>query len=105
MTDYYATLLRFELRQSSDGAKHDPEVTCTECTEVVCDAEHGDSMLLLYKVMDEHECQWGTCRLCRRTIAFVSGEWIAPEATGDDAIWRETCENGKGMIAAHEATA
>jgi len=32
----------------------------------------------------------------------VNGQWINPEATGDDSIWRETCEDHDTFIADHE---
>jgi hypothetical protein len=30
------------------------------------------------------------------------GGWVDPEATGDDAIWRETCDAADTFIADHE---
>jgi hypothetical protein len=36
------------------------------------------------------------CKHCQRVIVPGNpGEyaWVDPEATGDDSIWRETCEN------------
>ena len=44
-----------------------------------------------------------TCRHCGREVDLVDGRWIDPEATGDDSVWRETCdENHEDRIAAHE---
>ena len=46
---------------------------------------------------------WADCRFCDRRINFVGGLWVDPEATGDDAIWWETCDsNHEDRIAAHE---
>lgn len=46
-----------------------------------------------------------TCRFCDRTIQFVDRLWIDPEATGDDSLWRETCDsNDNDRISAHEPT-
>lgn len=45
------------------------------------------------------------CRHCGRDITFTEdGEygWIDPEATGDDSIWRETCDSHDTFIANHE---
>jgi hypothetical protein len=43
------------------------------------------------------------CKRCKRTIELVDGTWVDPEATGDDSIWRETCEaNHEDRVAAHE---
>lgn len=46
-----------------------------------------------------------TCRHCQRTIRKSADGWIDPEATGDDRVWRETCDqNDEDRIAAHEPT-
>ena len=44
------------------------------------------------------------CRYCGRPIVLTSeGTWIDPEATGDDSIWRETCDsNDDDFSASHE---
>lgn len=44
-----------------------------------------------------------TCRHCERRIVLDTGLWIDPEATGDDSIWRETCDaNDTTFWASHE---
>lgn len=50
------SLHRFELKQSDDLVKTDLEVTCTECGEVICDAEAGDTLDLLARTADDHVC-------------------------------------------------
>ena len=43
------------------------------------------------------------CKFCQRGIVEVDRAWVDPEATGDDAVWRETCEsNHLDRIGAHE---
>ena len=42
------------------------------------------------------------CRHCGRSIALVDGRWIDPEATGDDSVWRETCDEHDTFTAEHE---
>lgn len=48
-----------------------------------------------------------TCRHCQRTIVHT-GEagtfytWVDPLATGDDSIWRETCDAHDTFVAEHE---
>lgn len=42
------------------------------------------------------------CRHCGRGIVQVNGQWINPDATGDDSVWRETCEDHDTFIAEHE---
>ena len=42
------------------------------------------------------------CRHCERPVVMNGGLWIDPEATGDDAIWRETCEAHDTFTAEHE---
>lgn len=44
-----------------------------------------------------------TCKHCDRAIVEVDGAWIDPAATGDDSMWRETCDaNSEDVVAAHE---
>ncbi len=49
------------------------------------------------------------CSHCERPIEWIgnpprgrSGIWIDPEATGDDSIWRETCDAHDTFEAKHE---
>ena len=45
----------------------------------------------------------GQCVHCERPIVQQEdGIWIDPEATGDDSIWRETCQTHDTFIANHE---
>lgn len=43
-----------------------------------------------------------TCKHCQREIELVDGRWIDPEATGDDSVWRETCDSHDTFEAEHE---
>lgn len=44
-----------------------------------------------------------TCRHCGRTITKdAEGVWVDPEATGDDSVWRETCDSHDTFTAKHE---
>jgi len=44
-----------------------------------------------------------TCRHCERDIVLdVFGSWIDPQATGDDILWRETCDANDTFEAYHE---
>ena len=43
-----------------------------------------------------------TCQFCSREIKNEAGLWIDPEATGDDSIWRDTCDANDGFDARHE---
>lgn len=44
-----------------------------------------------------------TCQHCgRQIIKDAAGRWIDPEATGDDSIWRETCDRHDTFTAEHE---
>lgn len=43
-----------------------------------------------------------TCRYCGRDIVSEGGTWIDPEAAGDDATWRETCDAHDTLPAEHE---
>lgn len=44
----------FELRASEDTAKQDLELICTKCGEHLCDAQHGDELIVLAKVALSH---------------------------------------------------
>ena len=52
-------LCRFEPRWSGDTAKHDPELTCRDCGEVLCDIEDGDDFNVLVLMTLEHTCAPG----------------------------------------------
>jgi hypothetical protein len=42
------------------------------------------------------------CRHCERRIILEDGRWVDPNATGDDAIWRECCDEHDTFEAEHE---
>ena len=42
------------------------------------------------------------CLHCGRTIRQENGVWVDPEATGDDSMWRETCDTHDTLTAEHE---
>lgn len=42
------------------------------------------------------------CRHCGRTLTRTSDGWVDPAATGDDAVWRETCDAHDTFAAEHE---
>lgn len=43
-----------------------------------------------------------TCTHCGRAIVQENGRWVDPEATGDDSVWRETCDAHDTTTAEHE---
>lgn len=42
-----------------------------------------------------------TCRYCQRSITLADDRWVDPEATGDDSVWRETCDAHHTFTAEH----
>lgn len=73
----------------------------------------ADDILLWAKWADEtdrkrrdrakaREQDKGTCRHCGRAIIRDNGLWVDPQATGDDSIWRETCDAHDTFTAEHE---
>lgn len=42
------------------------------------------------------------CLHCERPIVYEDGAWIDPDATGDDSVWRETCDAHDTFRADHE---
>jgi hypothetical protein len=43
-----------------------------------------------------------TCAHCGRTIVQDGDRWVDPEASGDDIVWRETCDQHDTFTAEHE---
>lgn len=43
-----------------------------------------------------------TCLHCARIVVLDDGRWVDPEATGDDVVWRETCDEHDTFTAEHE---
>lgn len=41
------------------------------------------------------------CQHCRRRIVWRNGAWIDPLATGDDSVWRHTCDSNDAFTAEH----
>jgi hypothetical protein len=42
------------------------------------------------------------CRHCDRMIVLDGDRWVDPMATGDDSVWRETCDSHDTFTAEHE---
>lgn len=43
------------------------------------------------------------CKYCNRRIVEREGEWIDPMATGDDEVWRYSCDENRDVFdARHE---
>jgi hypothetical protein len=43
-----------------------------------------------------------SCRHCDRPITLDGGVWVDPLATGDDVMWRESCDAHDTFTAEHE---
>lgn len=43
-----------------------------------------------------------TCKHCGRSIELDGDVWVDPHATGDDSLWRETCDAHDTFVADHE---
>jgi hypothetical protein len=48
------------------------------------------------------ELPTATCKHCGRSITQKNGTWVDINATGDDAMWRETCDANETTTAEHE---
>lgn len=64
-------------------------------------AEHHEHLVPAGALAD---CPRSVCRHCSRAIVSVGGRWVDPEASGDDRVWRETCEDHDTFTAEHEPT-
>lgn len=45
------------------------------------------------------------CQYCNRRIVRRNGAWIDPLATGDDSLWRHTCDSNDTFAAEHAPAA
>lgn len=52
--------------------------------------------------IDDNPEEGATCQHCGRAIVNRGGRWIDPNATGDDGVWRETCDAHDTFTAEHE---
>jgi hypothetical protein len=80
-------------RRSFFGAN----VTCAFCNLLPLDDEDCET-----------ECpgRRADCVHCGRAIvSFAPGVWFDPAATGDDSVWRETCDSHDSFVADHEPAA
>ena len=41
------------------------------------------------------------CAHCGRSIMNENGTWVDPEASGDDSVWRETCDANEAFTGEH----
>jgi hypothetical protein len=46
-------------RHPGDAAKYDMELVCTECEEVLCDIEDGDTFTVLVGMAQDHNREAG----------------------------------------------
>jgi hypothetical protein len=90
--------------QKDEDDGHPDHVDCADACGLAvthdgaCRDKPGGSIVC---TIDNHETQ--DCRRCGRRIVFEQGRWIDPEATGDDAMWRETCDENRDTVTAeHE---
>lgn len=102
---------RIEFRQSEDEVKTDLEMTCSQCTGVICDVEPDDTLGTLVRTANSHldGCEGFPCKHCGHEVFHVKDEgWVAPDAgtdrEGGDGMWRDVCpdrDNGE-MNPPHE---
>jgi hypothetical protein len=45
-----------------------------------------------------------TCQHCQRQIVPTEDGWADPLATGDDSVWRFSCDNNDTFTAQHAPT-
>lgn len=98
-------LTRFEARQSDDEVKTDLELTCTDCDEVICDIEPGDSLDVLASTALGHKCGskdfeeiaeaqgWNTDSMLAVVRGFISERGLS-EQLGERAAEVAAEENG-----------
>jgi hypothetical protein len=84
-----------------------PVMECPDCG-AVCAYWDADDMTPNPDTgaLELHCADWryhyGACVHCRREIHLVDGAWIDPAATGDDSVWRESCDAHDTFTAEHE---
>lgn len=94
--EFYSDLVR----DLADEIWHD--VTTNLGAEIVERAEQASASLSGPEGRAEPTGE--LCRHCHRSIVNVDGAWVDPEATGDDHVWRETCDAHDTFTADHEPT-
>lgn len=62
MARHYWELEHVELRQSADEAKLDLELTCAVCERVLCDAEAGDTVDTLARIVRDPKAHKPGCK-------------------------------------------
>ncbi len=55
-----------------------------------------------YGFCAEHDPRVTCCAHCGRVIVLAGDVWVDPEGSGDDIVWRETCDAHDTFIADHE---
>jgi hypothetical protein len=63
---------------------------------------HGWNSWNAHSHHDNDPTPVATCKHCGRGIVREGGAWVDPNATGDDAIWREACDAHDTITAEHE---
>jgi hypothetical protein len=59
MTETFRPLYTFQAVEPDDTAKDAMELRCTECGDLLCDIEHGDTLDVLVSVTRDHRCKEG----------------------------------------------
>jgi hypothetical protein len=63
---------------------------------------HGWNSWNAHSHHDSDPAPVATCKHCGRSIIREGGAWVDPNATGDDAVWREACDEHDTITAEHE---
>lgn len=61
--------------------------------------DDGDDSLLLWEGAESRSCAY-----CSRPVVPTADGWADPEATGDDLIWRFTCDENSSFPSEHNGT-
>lgn len=83
------------------------DIMCGTCGEALA-VKRGPDKRPICEMCDQTKASEpmpdATCKHCGRTIVQpTSGSrWIDPDATGDDSVWRETCDAHDTFTGEHE---
>lgn len=105
LLNYVQDIARWRKDGEYDPAENDGDDTYVLENDTAVDlhdAAVSDARTLL-GITDAGQVVTATCRHCGRGIAHDGrGSWVDPEATGDDRVWRETCDAHDTRAAEHE---
>jgi hypothetical protein len=105
--DFYSALAAMEAEDLALSADNPDSVKRQQLAELEAqfDTAGGRGIDLAEQIDSlraELSADAATCKHCGRIITRENGAWVDLNATGDDVVWRETCDSHDTFTAEHE---